>query len=61
MALLTEVGRGVALLQHVQRTRGGVLDDLRQLVAAEGQRAVGIVQLVQPPHLCRCNTRKAQP
>ncbi len=61
MALLTEVGRGVALLQHIQRPRRGILDDLRQLSTAEGQRGIGVVQLVQPPHLYRVNTRTSEP
>ncbi len=48
---LTEVGHAVALLQYLQRARGGVLDNVCQLVAAHGQGRVGVVQLVQPLHL----------
>ena len=49
--MLTEAGHGVALLQHVQRTAGGVLDDLCQLVTTDVQRRIWVVQLVQPLNL----------
>ena len=53
---LTEVGHAVALLQHLQRSRGGVFDDVRQLIPAHGQGRVRVIQLVQPLHL---RTREA--
>ena len=48
---LTEARDAIALLQHVQRSAGCVLDVVCEVIAADGERRVGVVEVVQAMHL----------
>ena len=48
---LTEARDAIALLQHVQRSAGCVLDVVCEVIAADGEWRVGVVEVVQAMHL----------
>ena len=48
---LTKAGDAIALLQHIQRSTGCVLDVVCKVIAADGEWRVGVVEVVQAMHL----------